>query len=108
VMPRWPGLLDGGNSSGRFLRRCTGSQQARSGPGGDEFGTAERLTSGSFGSNSGGERAQGLAAGLGELLGGEAKLLRALAEAEARRRSGSAAEQRRRAAERGGCDAGRR
>jgi hypothetical protein len=38
VMPRWPGLLDGGNSSGRFLRRCTGSQQDRSGTGGDELG----------------------------------------------------------------------
>jgi hypothetical protein len=108
MRPGWPGPLGGGNSSGRFLRRCTGSQQDRGGSGGDEFGAAERLTGGSSVAILLGEGAQGPVAGLGKFLGGEAKLPQALAETEARRRGGSAVEQRRRAAERGGCGAGHR
>jgi hypothetical protein len=54
---------------------------------------AEHLTGGGFGFNSGTCRARGRGRRFGKLSGGEAELLRALAEAEMHRSNGSAAEQ---------------
>jgi hypothetical protein len=85
VLQGWPGPLDGGKRSGRFLRRCKGNQQDQNGTGGDELerrGGSPAAASSRIPVDT---EAQGFGAELGELRDGEGKLLRGIWRSEARR-----------------------